>query len=247
MERNEFEIFYQPQIDVRTLKVTGMEALLRWKHPSRGVIQPADFINVAEERGFIVLIGDWVLRKACEQAVIFRERGNGELRVGVNISARQFREQTLASRVEAAVNQTGLDPRFLELEITESVAMENVELTFDVLTQLRAIGISIAIDDFGTGHSSLSYLKRFPIDALKIDRGFVEDLPDRVEDAAIVKSVIQLARGLNLRVVAEGVERQEQLDFLRDNDCTEVQGFFFGLPQRAAEFEKLFVAGVAAR
>ncbi len=245
MERNEFEIFYQPQIDVRTLKVTGMEALLRWKHPSRGVIQPAEFINVAEERGFIVLIGDWVLRNACEQAVIFRERGHPALRVAVNISARQFREQTLVSRVETALHQTRLDPRFLELEITESVAMENVELTLDVLTQLRAIGISIAIDDFGTGHSSLSYLKRFPIDALKIDRGFVEDLPERVEDAAIVKSVIQLAEGLNLRVVAEGVERKEQLDFLRANNCTEVQGFFFGLPLRAAEFEKIFAHAVA--
>jgi diguanylate cyclase (GGDEF)-like protein/PAS domain S-box-containing protein len=247
MERNEFEIFYQPQMDSRTLKVTGMEALLRWKHPSRGVIGPAEFINVAEERGFIVLIGDWVLRKACEQAVIFRERGYPELRVAVNISARQFREQTLVSRVETAVAGSGIDPRLLELEITESVAMENVELTLEVLTQLRATGISIAIDDFGTGHSSLSYLKRFPIDALKIDRGFVEDLPGRLEDAGIVKAVIQLAQGLNLRVVAEGVERKEQLDFLRDNNCTEVQGFYFGLPLRAAEFEKTFIEVVEAR
>jgi EAL domain-containing protein (putative c-di-GMP-specific phosphodiesterase class I) len=241
MERNEFEIFYQPQMDARTLKVTGMEALLRWKHPSRGVIGPAEFINVAEERGFIVLMGDWVLRKACEQAVIFRERGYPELRVAVNISPRQFREHTLVSRVEAAVAESGIDPRLLELEITESVAMENVELSLDVLTQLRATGISIAIDDFGTGHSSLSYLKRFPMDALKIDRGFVEDLPGRLEDAAIVKAVIQLAQGLNLRVVAEGVERKEQLEFLRDSNCTEVQGFYFGLPLRAAEFEKAFL------
>ena len=241
MERNEFEIFYQPQIDLRTLKVCGMEALLRWKHPTRGVILPAEFINVAEERGFIVLIGDWVLRKACEQAMAFRSRGYPDLRVAVNISARQFREQTLVSRVEAALVETGLHPRFLELEITESVAMENVELTLEVLTQLRAIGISIAIDDFGTGHSSLSYLKRFPIDALKIDRGFVEDLPDRFEDAAIVKSVVQLAQGLKLRVVAEGVERRDQLDFLRENNCTEVQGFYFGLPLRATEFERIFV------
>ena len=241
MERNEFEIFYQAQMDARTLKVTGMEALLRWKHPSRGIIPPAEFINVAEERGYIVVIGDWVLRKACEQAVAFHERGYPELRVAVNISPRQFREQTLVPRVEAAVTESGIDPRLLELEITESVAMENVELTLAVLTQLRALGISIAIDDFGTGHSALSYLKRFPIDALKIDRGFVEDLPERVEDAAIVKSVIQLAQGLNLRVVGEGVERKEQLEFLRDNNCTEVQGFFFGLPLRAPDFEKAFI------
>ncbi|HUP46196.1 MAG TPA: EAL domain-containing protein [Thermoanaerobaculia bacterium] len=246
MERNEFEIWYQPQIDVRTMRVVGMEALLRWKHPSRGVIPPAEFISVAEERGFIVVIGDWVLRKACEQANDLRRRGYRDLRVAVNISPRQFREQTLVARVEAAIEESGIDPRLLELEITEGVAMENVELTFEVLTELRKLGITIAIDDFGTGHSSLSYLKRFPIDALKIDRGFVEDLPDRFEDAAIVKAVIQLAHGLNLRVIAEGVERHEQLDFLRSHGCREIQGYLFGMPMRLPDLEKLVQRGHVA-
>lgn len=243
MERNEFEIWYQPQIDLRTRRVVGMEALLRWKHPSRGIIPPAEFISVAEERGFIVVIGDWVLRKACEQANALRQRGYRDLRVAVNISPRQFREQTLVARVEAAIEESGIDPSFLELEITEGVAMENVELTFDVLTQLRKLGITIAIDDFGTGHSSLSYLKRFPIDALKIDRGFVEDLPDRFEDAAIVKAVVQLAQGLNLRVIAEGVERHEQLEFLQSHGCREIQGYLFGMPMRLPDLEKMMERG----
>ena len=246
MERSEFEIWYQPQIDLRFDRVAGMEALLRWKHPVRGIIPPAEFIAVAEERGLIVTIGDWVLRKACEHANRLRQLGFGDLRVAVNISPRQFREQTLVPRVEAALEESGVDPRLLELEITEGVAMENVELTLNVLTELRRLGITIAIDDFGTGHSSLSYLKRFPIDALKIDRGFVEDLPDRYEDAAIVKSVIQLASGLNLRVIAEGVERHEQLEFLRGHGCHEIQGYLFGMPMRLADFQKMLEQGPIA-
>ena len=241
MERNEFELYYQPQIDVRTMKVVGMEALLRWRHPQRGIVQPSEFIGVAEDRGFIVLIGDWVLRTACEHAhAITAATPQRDFRVAVNISPRQFRDQTLVHRVESALLQSGLEPERLELEITESVAMENVDLTLSVLTQLRLLGIRIGIDDFGTGHSSLNYLKRFPIDSLKIDRTFVDDLPDRFEDAAIVRAVIQLAQGLNLRVVAEGVERAEQLEFLRENDCREVQGYYFGQPLKAAEFERLF-------
>ncbi|MGZ8869071.1 MAG: putative bifunctional diguanylate cyclase/phosphodiesterase [Thermoanaerobaculia bacterium] len=247
MERNEFEIWYQPQIDLRGNRIIGMEALLRWKHPSRGTILPAEFISVAEERGFIVVIGDWVLHTACEQVVELQQRGYRDLRVAVNISPRQFREETLVARVESAIEASGIDPKMLELEITEGVAMENVELTFEVLTQLRRLGITIAIDDFGTGHSSLSYLKRFPIDALKIDRGFVEDLPDRFEDAAIVKAVIQLAQGLNLRVIAEGVERYEQLEFLRSHGCREIQGYLFGMPMRLADFEKLLERGLGPR
>ncbi len=247
MERNEFEIFYQPQIDLASMRIVGMEALLRWKHPTRGIILPAEFIGVAEERGFIVVIGDWVLRKACEHARKFHLSGFPDLRVAVNISPRQFREQTLVPRVEDALAESGIDPHLLELEITEGVAMENVELTLEVLAQLRALGIRIAIDDFGTGHSSLSYLKRFPIDTLKIDRGFVEDLPERVEDAAIVKAVIQLAQGLNLRVIAEGVERREQIEFLQAHNCPEVQGYYFGMPMRLAEFEKVLVADAATR
>jgi EAL domain-containing protein (putative c-di-GMP-specific phosphodiesterase class I) len=197
-------------------------------------------ITASEERGFIVVIGDWVLRTACKQARQFRDRFQHDLRVSVNISARQFREQTLVTSIEDALRDSGLEPHCLELEITESVAMENVDLTIAVLARLRHIGITIAIDDFGTGHSSLSYLKRFPIDALKIDRSFVEDLPDRYEDVAIVDAVIQLARGLNLRVVAEGVETRQQLEFLKAHRCREVQGHCFSYPLPAAMFEQLF-------
>lgn len=245
MERNEFELLYQPQIDIRSMTIIGMEALLRWRHPDRGLVGPAEFIAVAEERGFIVVIGDWVLRTACRDARRFRDRGIPEFRVAVNISARQFHDEALISLVESALNESGLDPHCLELEITESIAMENVELTLVVLKKLREIGVSIAIDDFGTGHSSLNYLKRFPIDALKIDKSFVEDVPDRFEDAAIVKAVIQLAQGLNLRVIAEGVEKLEQLDFLRANGCGEVQGYYFAYPLAAAAFEELYERGVA--
>jgi diguanylate cyclase (GGDEF)-like protein/PAS domain S-box-containing protein len=232
MERSEFEIYYQPQIDVRSMRVIGMEALLRWNHPSRGVLAPASFMTAAEERGFIVLIGDWVLRTACRQAMEFHSFGN-DFRVAVNLSARQFHDDSLVESVRLALRDSGLDPHCLELEITESIAMQDLELTLSVLAALHDSGVSIAIDDFGTGHSSLSYLKRFPIDALKIDKSFVEDLPDGFEDAAIVRSVIQLAEGLNLRVVAEGVETKEQLDFLVQHNCTEVQGYYFAYPEPA--------------
>jgi len=241
MERNEFEVYYQPQIDIRTMRIVGMEALLRWRHPDRGLMTPGTFLSVAEERGFIVLIGDWVLRTALNQARAFRDMGFHDFRVAVNLSARQFRELSLVDSIESAIKQSRLDPSSLELEITESVAMENLDLTFKVLERLRRTGISIAIDDFGMGHSSLSYLKRFPIDCLKIDRNFVEDLPDRFEDAAIVRAVIELAQGLNLRVVAEGVETKPQLDFLKEHGCREVQGFYFGFPVPAPQFQETLV------
>src|SRR5438552_3880319 len=241
MERNEFEVYYQPQIDSSTMRIVGMEALLRWRHPERGLMSPGSFLSVAEERGFIVLIGDWVLRTALQQARAFRDLGFPDFRVAVNLSARQFRELSLVENIESAIKQARIEPECLELEITESVAMENVDLTFKVLERLRRTGISIAIDDFGMGHSSLSYLKRFPIDCLKIDRNFVEDLPDRFEDAAIVRSVIELAQGLNLRVVAEGVETKPQLDFLKEHGCREVQGFYFGFPVPAPQFQETLV------
>ena len=244
IERDEFTLVYQPQIDLRTMRVCGMEALLRWQHPERGLITPADFISVAEDRGYIVVIGDWVLRTACAQAARLRASGHDHVRVAVNLSARQFRETSLLPRVKAAVDQARLDPRLLELEITESVAVENVELTLAILKELRQIGISIAIDDFGTGHSSLSYLKHFAVDTLKIDRSFVEDLPEP-DNAAIVRAVIQLAEGLRMRVVAEGVERKEQLDFLIANGCTDVQGFYFGDPVPEEGLEALWERPVA--
>jgi EAL domain-containing protein (putative c-di-GMP-specific phosphodiesterase class I) len=243
VEREEFEVWYQPQVDVETNRIIGMEALLRWRHPERGLIAPADFIAVAEDRGFIVVIGDWVLRQACQRARAIYDSGFTGFRVAVNLSPRQFREASLLTSVMAALHESGLPPSCLELEITETVAMENVELSVHLLRELRAIGITIAIDDFGTGHSSLSYLKQFPIDALKIDRAFVEDLPDRFEDAAIVKAIIALAAGLNLRVVAEGVETRAQLDFLRRHHCREVQGYYFSYPVRGDELDRILERG----
>jgi diguanylate cyclase (GGDEF)-like protein/PAS domain S-box-containing protein len=239
METGEFVLYYQPQVDLETMQLVGMEALLRWNHPERGLIGPTEFIGVAEERGMILLIGDWVLREACREAKRFHDRGLKHLRFSVNISARQFRDASLLYSIESALADSGLDPRALELEITESVAMEDVELTMTTLAELRKSGVTIAIDDFGTGHSSLSYLKRFPIDALKIDKSFVADLPEGFEDAAIVASVIQLANGLGIRVVAEGVETVEQLEFLRDHGCREVQGFYFSYAVPAEQIVKL--------
>jgi diguanylate cyclase (GGDEF)-like protein/PAS domain S-box-containing protein len=239
MERGEFVLHYQPQIDLRTMAIVGMEALLRWNHPQRGVLLPEQFIRLAEERGYIVAIGEWVLREACMQAARFCARGFPDFRVAVNLSARQLRDHSLVESVAAALRASGLKPQCLELEITESVAIENVELTLAVLADLRALGVRIAIDDFGTGHSSLGYLKRFPIDTLKIDKHFVEDLPDGFEDAAIVQAVVQLARGLDLRVIAEGVETQQQLDFLQTHACPEVQGYHFSYPVPAVEFERM--------
>ncbi len=246
LEAGEFTLVYQPQLDVETMDVVGMEALLRWRHPQRGIILPDEFISVAEERGLILPIGDWVLRQACLDARRFHDRGMTNFRVAVNLSARQFRDPSLASSVECALRDSGIPAETLELEITESMAMENVQLTMATLEGFRRAGVTIAIDDFGTGHSSLSYLKRFPVDALKIDRSFVSDLPDKFEDAAIVSAVIQLANGLGMRVVAEGVETSEQLEFLRDAGCREVQGFYFSYPAAVDELLSLVATPVAA-
>jgi len=239
LEAGQFAVLYQPQIDVETMEIVGMEALIRWNHPERGVILPEDFIGIAEERGLILPIGDWVLRQACRDVRRFHNRGRPHFRVAVNLSARQFRDASLGETVESALADAGIAPGTLELEITETVAMENVELTMSTLAHFRRSGVTIAIDDFGTGHSSLSYLKRFPLDALKVDRAFVTDLPDSFEDAAIVSSVVQLANGLGLRVVAEGVETAGQLEFLKDAGCREVQGFYFSYPLEIDELEEL--------
>lgn len=247
LERGEFTLLYQPQLDIETMAVVGIEALLRWQHPERGVILPENFIGAAEDRGLILPIGEWVIREACREARRFRDEGHSFFRVAVNISPRQFRDPGLLSIVQSALAESGIDPHTLELEITENVAMEDVELTMSTLAEFRASGVTIAIDDFGTGHSSLSYLKRFPIDALKIDKAFVADLPDKFEDAAIVSSVISLANGLGLRVVAEGVETREQLEFLRENGCREVQGFYFSYPVAADEIRRTLTSQPAEK
>ncbi len=242
IERDEFELWYQPQIDLRSMRMVGMEALLRWRHPERGILLPAHFLALAEERGFIVLIGDWVLRTACLEAKRVYDAGHPDFRLAVNLSPRQFRDDSLIDTIETALRESGLPPANLEIEITETAAMENVQLTFTLLTRLREMGVRVAIDDFGTGHSSLNYLKRFPIDTLKIDRSFVEDLPDRFEDAAIVRAVLELARGLDLRVVAEGVETKAQLDFLQGHECREVQGFYFAEPMPASDLREFMLS-----
>ena len=241
IERAEFELWYQPQIDLRSMRMVGMEALLRWRHPERGILLPAHFLALAEERGFIVLIGDWALRTACLEAKRVCDTGHPDFRLAVNLSPRQFRDDSLLNTIETALTESGLPPVNLEIEITETVAMENVPLTLTLLTRLREMGVRVAIDDFGTGHSSLNYLKRFPIDTLKIDRSFVEELPDRFEDAAIVRAVLELARGLDLRVVAEGVETKAQLDFLQGHECREVQGFYFAEPMPANELREFML------
>lgn len=234
-DRKEFVVHYQPVVSLVTGRTCGMEALLRWNHPERGLIQPDDFIPIAEESRLIVPLGEWVLRTACRQAVEWRSLGLPFNRISVNLSPRQFQQHDLTAMVASALEDCGLDPRSLELEITETAAMQNADLAADALHALRASGVTIAMDDFGTGYSSLTYLKRFPIDTVKIDKGFVRDIETSSGDAAIVSAVIRIARILGLRVVAEGVESEEQLHFLRKKRCQEMQGFLFSRPIPAAE------------
>ena len=235
LERDELVVHYHPMVEIATGRVVGAEALLRWNHPEQGLIQPEDFIPLAEETQLIVPIGAWVLRTAITQMKAWHDAGHTWLRVAVNLSPRQFQDRELVMTIEKILADTGFPPQFVDLEITESTAMQNAELTLTILRRLKEMGIRISIDDFGTGYSSLSYLKRFPIDTVKIDQDFVRDLtPD---DAAIISAVISMARALNLRVIAEGVETEEQLAFLRREQCGEMQGFLYSQPLSAAEFE----------
>lgn len=235
LTRNELVVYYQPQIDVETDRIIGMEALVRWQHPERGVVYPDDFIPLAEETGLILPLGEWVLRTACRQNKLYQEAGLPAVRVAVNLSCRQFEDDGLVAMVETTLRETGLDPQYLDLEITESTAMRDVEFSVKTLDQLRRMGVRVSIDDFGTGYSSLAYLKRLPVDAVKIDRSFVMDSNGDPEDAAIVTAIIALARTLNLRTVAEGVESAQQLSDLRAQSCDEVQGFLFGEAISGAE------------
>jgi len=238
---NELVIHYQPLIDIETKAIVGMEALLRWQHPELGLLSPAHFISVAELSGLIIPIGEWVLRTACRQAKTWQRRLGEPIRVAVNLSARQFQQHDLIPLVTSALDDSGLNPECLELEITESGAMQNAENTSYVLRELKAAGVRISIDDFGTGYSSLNYLKRFPFDTLKLDQSFVHDVVTDPTDAAIVSAVITMAHSLNLQVVAEGVETEAQLAFLRRQGCDCIQGFLFSGPLTAHEAEsKLF-------
>ena len=243
LERNEFVVYYQPQVDIGNQQIVGVEALVRWQHPSRGLMLPADFIPVAEDSGLIVPLGEWVLRTACAQARAWQKSGLSPVRVAVNLSGRQFQQRDLPAMVDRALKDTSLEPGYLQLEVTESVVMHDMDFTVATLDKLKAMGIQIAIDDFGSGHSSLNYLKRLPIDHVKIDRSFVRDLPTDLSDVAIVGSVVAMTRELNLKVVAEGVETEEQLAFLKDRQCDVVQGFLFSRPVPADAVEKMIAPG----
>jgi diguanylate cyclase (GGDEF)-like protein len=242
MERNEFALVYQPKIDLATGKACGAEALLRWHHPERGVIAPAEFVPVLEETGLIVPVGEWVVRRACEDLKAWQASNLRVLPVAVNLSARQFRQQQLDARIRSLVRNAGVDPQLIELEITESQLMQDPDHAIRVMNALRDAGIRIAIDDFGTGYSSLSYLTRFPVAALKIDRSFVADALSDAADAAIVRTIIDMAHTLNFTVVAEGVETDGQMDFLRQFGCEQGQGYLFARPMPASEFAALIAA-----
>ncbi|MBW8717448.1 MAG: EAL domain-containing protein [Variovorax paradoxus] len=239
LARSEFHLAYQPQLDMESGRVTGVEALIRWQHPERGLVSPAQFIPLAEETGLIVPIGEWVLRTACFQNKAWQDAGLPPFIVSVNVSARQFRERTLIAQVALALRDSGLEPRLLELELTESLVMEDLDKALQSMKALRAMGVQLSIDDFGTGYSSLSALKRFPIARLKIDQSFVRDIPGDEEDKAIAKTIIALGHELNLKVIAEGVETEQQLEFLRAHGCDEMQGYLFSRPVPPAELAAL--------
>jgi diguanylate cyclase (GGDEF)-like protein len=230
LERGEFLLHYQPKVDIRSGLITGVEALLRWKHPLRGLVPPLDFIPLAEETGLIVPIGEWVLATACARNQAWQGRALPKLSVAVNLSARQFADSALLAKLTRIIHTSGLDPALLELEITESVVMSYGESAVGVLEKLKSIGVQIAIDDFGTGYSSLAYLKCFPIDILKVDRSFIRDIPGNSGDMKITRAIIAMAHGLRLKVVAEGVETADQLRFLRNQSCDAVQGYFLYPP-----------------
>lgn len=236
LEQHQFELYYQPQVAFPGLRLVGAEALIRWHHPRKGLLCPGDFIPVAEETGLIRPIGEWVLLTACQHAKSWQEQRFRPMRVSVNISGRQFREDGLIDRVTSILQQTGANPDALELEITESVLMDNAESTVAKLAKLRAMGIHLAIDDFGTGYSSMAYLKRFPVERLKIDRSFIRDIPEDADDVAITVATIQMAHGLKLQVVAEGIETRAQLDFLCERNCDVGQGYLFSRP---VDYEKM--------
>ncbi|OSN86365.1 Phytochrome-like protein cph2 [Pseudomonas syringae pv. actinidiae] len=240
LEQQEFTLYYQPQFSGDGKRLTGAEALLRWRHPRRGLVPPNDFIPVLEELGLVVEVGDWVLTEACRQLKHWHQAKVRVPKVSVNISARQFSDGQLGKRIAHILEQTGLSPACLELELTESILMREVNEAMQILDGLKNLGLSIAVDDFGTGYSSLNYLKQFPIDVLKIDRTFVDGLPSGEQDAQIARAIIAMAHSLNLSVIAEGVETHEQLEFLREHGCDEVQGFLFGRPMPPSQFEAQF-------
>ena len=241
LERSEFIVQYQPQVDVRGFHLVGMEALVRWQHPSLGLLYPNEFVPLAEDNGLIISLGDWVMRTACAQSMSWQDAGLTPLTLSVNFSARQFQQPTFITDVARILKDTNLDPRWLELELTESSIMKDPEEAIEKLHELKLMGIKVAIDDFGTGYSSLNYLKRFPIDTLKIDKTFVSDICKDPHDTAIVRAIIQLGHALDLTVIAEGVETKEQLQYLSALECDVLQGFLFSKALSPSAFEELLV------
>jgi len=239
LEDKQFELHYQPKVDCRTGRMTGVEALLRWRHPDLGLVPPSKFIPVAEETGLIVPIGRWVLRTACRQQSAWRSAGMPPMRMAINLSGRQFADDRLLDDVRAILAETRVPPDSLEVEITESVLMADVRKTRTVLKAFRAMQIHVSVDDFGTGYSSLSNLKRFPVDTIKVDRSFVRDLATNDEDKAIANAIIAMGRTLGMSIVAEGVETDAQATFLKAQGCDEIQGFFYSRALPPAEIEQL--------
>ncbi|MCP4006320.1 MAG: EAL domain-containing protein [bacterium] len=243
LNREEFTLYYQPQIDAQKGELIGAEALLRWVHPELGMIPPGRFIPIAESAGLIRPIGEWVMREACKQKRQWETSGLGEFPISVNVSFRQFQAESLAARVADILKETGLDPSHLDLEITENTIMDNVEIALRNINVFREMGVQISIDDFGTGYSSLSVLGKFPANTLKIDRTFVQDIPDSPKNAAITRAVMAVAKELGLKVIAEGVETEEEMAFLYALGCTNMQGYLFGRPVPASEFTDAWAAG----
>ncbi len=243
LEREEFRVFYQPKVDMVSGRVTAMEALLRWQHPELGMLPPNDFISLAEETGLIYPIGEWVMRKACEQNRAWQQEGLPPVRVAVNLSGHQLQHRNLIQTVKGILEASGLEARFLEFEVTETVVMQNPDFAVAVLNELRDLGIHISIDDFGTGYSSLAHLKRFSVNTLKIDKSFVRDVDVNTTDAAIATAIIAMGNSLNLKVIAEGVENEGQFAFLRENKCDEMQGYLFSKPVPASEATELLRHG----
>jgi EAL domain-containing protein (putative c-di-GMP-specific phosphodiesterase class I) len=244
IERQELLLHYQPKVNLKTGAITSVEALLRWQHPERGLLLPGQFLSIAEDTGMIVGIGHWVLLEACRQTREWLDAGLRAVPVAVNISSLEFRSDQFLAGVQAALKMTSLDPRYLELELTETVLMRRAESTAYALQQLKAIGVRLAVDDFGTGYSSLSYLTRFPIDALKLDQSFVHEIISSSNDAIVVSAVISMGKSLKHRIIAEGVETAEQLAFLQAHGCDEGQGHYFGRPVAAQQFAKVLARGV---
>jgi EAL domain-containing protein (putative c-di-GMP-specific phosphodiesterase class I) len=243
LERNEFRLFYQPKADLDTGEICGFEALLRWQHPEKGMVLPGEFIPVLEETGLIVPAGEWVIRTACAQIKAWQAAGLQVPPVSVNLSARQFEQADLQAAVRKILHDTKVDPSLIEFEITESLLMNDPEGAARTLHGLKESGVKLSMDDFGTGYSSLGYLKRFPIDTLKIDRTFVRDLSTDADDATLTRAIINLAQNLRLKVIAEGVETEAQLSFLSSNGCDEMQGYLFAKPAHAEECERMLREG----